>query len=327
MPEQSDAGVLELVRALTAEVRPQMPPPAVTLDSRFDDLGLGSLELAESLRRVQNAYGVALPAHLLSQAETPRDLLRALSSSRVPAGSGFGVPSALATAEASPAPAPATAVTLIDALDWHVGATPARTHIRILDEDGNADEVTYESLHRQAAAVAAGLLQDYDVMPGDRVAIMLPTSRAYFTTFTGTVLAGAVPVPLYPPAQPSQLAEHLRRHIGILRNAGAAVLVTVPEAVALGQLLRSNVDSLRQVVVPESLMGTPRGVLPRPRCLMVSRIGRPVTQPAIIDIKLASKDGRPIDRYRAQVEDVVTDHLSQIPQLIDRFVDGVISVT
>jgi len=52
-----------------------------------------------------------------------------------------------------------------------------------------------------------------------------------------------------------------------------------------------------------------------------------VTQPAIIDIKLASKDGRPIDRYRAQVEDVVTDHLSQIPQLIDRFVDGVISVT
>jgi acyl carrier protein len=304
-----------------------MPPPAVTLDSRFDDLGLGSLELAELLRRVQNAYGVALPAHLLSQAETPRDLVRALSSSRVPAGSGFGVPSTLATAEASPAPAPAAAVTLIDALDWHVGATPARTHIRILDEDGNADEVTYESLHRQAGAVAAGLLQDYDVMPGDRVAIMLPTSRAYFTTFTGTVLAGAVPVPLYPPAQPSQLAEHLRRHIGILRNAGAAVLVTVPEAVALGQLLRSNVDSLRQVVVPESLMGTLGGVLPRPRCLMVSRIGRPVTQPAIIDIKLASKDGRPIDRYRAQVEDVVTDHLSQIPQLIDRFVDGVISVT
>ena len=130
-------------------------------------------------------------------------------------------------------PAPVAASTLIDALDWHVGATPERTHIRILDESGGADDVTYAALHREAAAVAAGLLAR-DVMPGDTVAIMLPTSRAYFVTFAGVVLAGAVPVPIYPPARPSQLADHLRRHIGILANARATLLITVPEAVPVG---------------------------------------------------------------------------------------------
>ena len=161
-------------------------------------------------------------------------------------------------------PAPAAASTLIDALDWHVGATPDRTHIRILDESGGPDDVTYAALHREAAAVAAGLLA-HDVMPGDTVAIMLPTSRAYFVTFAGVVLAGAVPVPVYPPARPSQLADHLRRHTGILANARATLLVTVPEAVPLGHLLRSNVESLRHVVVPESLTGATGGALPRPR--------------------------------------------------------------
>ena len=46
------------------------------------------------------------------------------------------------------------------------------------------------------------------------------------------------------------------------------MLVTVPEAVTLGHLLRSNVESLRHVVVPESLTGASEDTLPslpRPR--------------------------------------------------------------
>ena len=173
-----------------------------------------------------------------------------------------GVISPVATVAGGPAPVAAS--TLIEALDWHVGAAPERTHIRILDESGSPDDMTYGTLHREAAGVAAGLLAR-DVMPGDTVAIMLPTSRAYFVTFAGVVLAGAVPVPIYPPARPSQLADHLRRHTGILANARAALLVTVPEAIPLGRLLRSNVESLRNVIVPESLIGATGGALPRPR--------------------------------------------------------------
>ncbi|MGB5149879.1 MAG: AMP-binding protein, partial [Mycobacterium sp.] len=259
---ERDALVLELVRGVIAEVHPHASRQAVTLDSRFDELGIGSLELVELLQRVQNTFGVTLPSELVGRAETPRDLLQAIAASHAPAQEDHGVvspPSAVAGS-----PAPATASTLIDALDWHVSATPERTHIRILDESGSPDDMTYAALHREAAAVAAGLLAR-DVMPGDTVAIMLPTSPAYFSTFAGVLLAGAVPVPLYPPARPSQLSDHLRRHTGILANARAALLVTVPEAVSVGRLLRANVEGLRHVVVPESLTGAMDADLPRPR--------------------------------------------------------------
>ncbi|MGB8505012.1 AMP-binding protein, partial [Mycobacterium sp.] len=173
---------------------------------------------------------------------------------------GVALPPAVGAGSAEPL----AASTLIEAFDWHVGATPDRMHVRILDEIASPDDLTYGALRQEAAAVAAGLLA-CDVMPGDTVAIMLPTSRAYFVTFLGVLLAGAVPVPIYPPARPSQLPDHLRRHIGILANAGAVLLVTVPLAVPLGHLLRSNVDSLRDVVVPESLTGATSGALPRSR--------------------------------------------------------------
>lgn len=100
------------------------------------------------------------------------------------------------------------------------------------------------------------------------------------------------------------------------------------EAVA-GKNPVTHVGKIYNIVardVAEAIVAAEPGIAAA-HCLMVSRIGTPVTQPAIIDIKLASKDGRPIDSYRTQVEDVVTDHLFRIPQLIDGFIDGVISVT
>jgi hypothetical protein len=55
------AAVLALVRGLLAEVHPHARPPAVTLDSPFEELGIGGLELAEVLLRVQDEFKVALP--------------------------------------------------------------------------------------------------------------------------------------------------------------------------------------------------------------------------------------------------------------------------
>jgi 1-acyl-sn-glycerol-3-phosphate acyltransferase len=263
--EERAAPVLALVRGLVAEVHPHAKPPSVTLDSTFDNLGIGSLELAELLLRVQDEFGVALPPHILASAETPRDLLQAVARGHPAIREDRGTVSLPATTPGGLVPE--TASTLNDALNWHVSATPDRTHIRILDESDDPVDVTYAALHQEAAAIAAGLIA-HDVMPGETVAIMLPTCRAYFATFAGVVLAGAVPVPVYPPARPSQLADHLRRTTGILTNARATLLVTVPEAVTLGHLLRANVESLRHVMVPESLTGASEDALPsfpRPR--------------------------------------------------------------
>ncbi|MGB8389855.1 AMP-binding protein [Mycobacterium sp.] len=259
--QECGPAILALVRGLVTEVHPHAAPPSVTLDSTFDNLGLGSLELAELLSRVQDKFGVALPPHILADAETPRDVVVAVARGRPTVGEDRRTVSLPATAPG--ALAPDTAQTLNEVLTWHVSATPDRTHIRILDDAGGPVDVTYAALHREAAAVAAGLIA-HDVMPGEAVAIMLPTCRAYFATFAGAVLAGAVPVPVYPPARPTQLADHLRRTTGILANARATMLVTVPEAVTLGRLLRSNVESLRHVVVPESLTSASEYVLPSP---------------------------------------------------------------
>ena len=260
--DERAARVLELVRGLTTEVHPHASRLAVTLDSPFDDLGIGSLELAELLMRVQGSFGIALPAHVLSSAETPRDLVRAVIQNGAPVAEDIAVVEPpVVTAGGS---APVAASTLIDALDWHVGATPERTHIRILDESGSPEDVTYQALHTEAAAVAAGLLAR-DVMPGDTVAIMLPTSREYFVTFAGVLLAGAVPVPIYPPARPpargSPAAPH--RHPRQCPSRAARDGPRGRRASAI--FCAANVDSLRHVVVPESLTGAPAERLPRHR--------------------------------------------------------------
>uniref|UniRef100_UPI0037041910 methionine adenosyltransferase n=1 Tax=Mesorhizobium atlanticum TaxID=2233532 RepID=UPI0037041910 len=60
---------------------------------------------------------------------------------------------------------------------------------------------------------------------------------------------------------------------------------------------------------------------------MVSRIGAPVTSPALVQVKLATRDGLPAIRMKARVEDIVTHQLSRIPQLIDEFIAGALSTS
>ena len=132
--EERAALVLEQVRKLTNEVHPHAARVTVTLDSPFDDLGIGSLELAELLRRLQDTFGVVLPSDLLASAETPRDLLRAVTQIKAPLAEDIGV--ALPPAVVAGSAEPLAASTLIEAFDWHVGATPDRMHVRILDEIG-----------------------------------------------------------------------------------------------------------------------------------------------------------------------------------------------
>jgi 1-acyl-sn-glycerol-3-phosphate acyltransferase len=243
---------MDLVRGLVAEMRPSGPYPVVTLDSGLErELGLSSLELAELVVRTQDAFGRTLPVDTLAAVETPRDLLREVRTARRGQAED---------ARPSPVPglpvapevhlmAPEAAPTLVDVLRQHGEMVPDRTHVRVLDETGVADELTYGGLNREAARAAAGLLER-GLAAGDKVAIMLPTGRQYFVTFMGVLMAGAVPVPVYPPARPSQLAEHLHRQHRILTNAQTTCMVTVPEAISLGRHLRSRIATLRDVLVP-----------------------------------------------------------------------------
>ena len=82
---------------------------------------------------------------------------------------------------------------------------------------------------------------------------MLPTGAAFFQVFLGALLIGAVPVPLYPPVRWSQIEEHVRGRAAILANCGAALLVTVPEAMFVGRMARAELPKLRRVISPDRL--------------------------------------------------------------------------
>lgn len=238
--------VSDLVRELRAG---QSTERMADLDSNLErDLGLDSLERAELLLRVEKAFDVRLPVRTIVTAETPRDLMRAVQagSAALPRESAT-----MPTRVAEPTAAvPERASTLIEVLRWHADEHPERTHLTLLTEsDAGAREqrVTYRQLHDEAARVAAGLAAN-ELEWGQSVAIMLPTSREFFAAFFGTLLAGGVPVPIYPPARRSQLEEHLRRQAGILGNCLAAMLITVPEARPVARLLRASTPSLKRIV-------------------------------------------------------------------------------
>jgi S-adenosylmethionine synthetase len=48
-------------------------------------------------------------------------------------------------------------------------------------------------------------------------------------------------------------------------------------------------------------------------CSMVSRIGAPVTSPALVHLKLATRDGLPASQLRPRVAEITAAHLSGVP--------------
>jgi len=260
---EAEAVVLGAVREIVTQVHSAELGRSARLDSSLDrDLGLASLELVELLSRLEELFDVHLPSTLLGQADSPRDLANAVLRATPSATSRR--PESLPTSPAVPGfGVPEQALTLLDALDWHASATPDRSHLRVLGDEGTEAELTYADLLRAGRSVA-GSLAAHGVMPGDKVALMLPTGAEYFASFVGVWLAGAVPVPIYPPGRPSQLEDHLRRQVRVLDNAGAVALVTVPEARSLARLVRAQVPTLTKVLVASELSTSGEERLPMP---------------------------------------------------------------
>ena len=253
LTQQPVEALLGVVRQLMSELHPHRPqPPSVTLDSLLDrDLGFDSLERMELLHRLEQVFGVHLPEQDVVNAEVPRDLLHALRRAG-PAEQTEDVATAVDLEPQAVGEAPSAAGTLIDALAWHVRHHPERPHITLVGDGDQAEVITYADLQVAAEAVAAGL-QARGLQPQQTVALMLPTGREFFAAFFGILLAGGVPVPIYPPARLAQIEDHLRRQIRILANAGIVALITVSEAQSLARLLRAQIDSLHSVLTVEAL--------------------------------------------------------------------------
>jgi 1-acyl-sn-glycerol-3-phosphate acyltransferase len=260
LPTDASAdALLEVIQTLARELHPHRQSiGSVNLDSSLErELGFDSLGRVELLQRVERAFGVQLPDQLLATAETPRDVLRALTAADARSRMVHTTPAKTLSLSEADAP-PTRAGTLVDVLAWHVQAHPTRPHLYFYGDHDVAEEISYAQLHAGAVGVAAGL-QARGLQRGQTVAIMLPTSLDFFYSFYGILLAGGVPVPLYPPARLSQIEDHLRRQASILDSARASSLITVAEGQRLARLLGAQVEGLRSLVTVQELSSTGDG--------------------------------------------------------------------
>jgi 1-acyl-sn-glycerol-3-phosphate acyltransferase len=245
VPAGVEPRVLEVVDAFVAELGSQPVRGRVALDDVLDrDLGIGSLERVELLARLEDAFAVRLPDTVLGEADTVRDLAAAVGgggTAITPAAAERAAPLAAGVA------APESAGTLVDVLRWHAEHAPDRVHLLLRLDDAGEQPITYGELWARARAVAGGL-RARGVERGESVALMLRTEPGFFDAFFGVLLAGAVPVPIYPPARPGHLEEYAARQVRILDNARARLLVTFPEVEHVAGFLRARVRSLRGVV-------------------------------------------------------------------------------
>jgi S-adenosylmethionine synthetase len=62
------------------------------------------------------------------------------------------------------------------------------------------------------------------------------------------------------------------------------------------------------------------------QCLIVGQIGAPITEPAMLQVRLAMRDGMPIDRVRPRVAEIASDHLARATTLVQDFIAGKIAV-
>ncbi len=264
VPDELEGQVLDVVADLVAELRGrENRRPIGAHDSLERELGISSLERVELLVRLERAFGIRLGDTAMSEADTPSDLATALLT----ASPGIAEPRP--SVRHDPAEAirsPAAARTIVEALEWHAGRNPDRVHIHLRQDDGSETPLTYGLLWGESIAVANGL-RARGLGRRDTVAIMLRTEKAFFPSFIGTLLAGCVPVPMYPPFRADRIEEYAQRQVQILRNAGAKLMITFAEVERVATLLLGQAPSLSAVVTSDALIesGSDAAVPSHPR--------------------------------------------------------------
>jgi fatty-acyl-CoA synthase len=243
------------------------------------ELGLGSLERVELMLRLGDACGVRLPDKVVAEADSVQDLIDAIvrEESRAevhntahatvhPTSQGGTAPAVAAPTPARAPDSPALrsdleesirrAETLTEILRLRGLGEPGRAHIHLYEENDQLRTITFGELYERASAVAYELL-NRGFAPGQTAAIMLRTCAEFFWSFAGVLLAGGIPVPIYPPFRADRIAEYATRQANILRNAEAQFLITWRQAEGLARLLQPRVPSLREVLNAQKIAATP----------------------------------------------------------------------
>ncbi len=242
--------LLSITRQLLVDLEHQRALNVVSMSADLQrELGIGSVEKAELLHRTEQAFNIALPEILLAEAETLQDLAEAIKKANplLKPSMGEHVPHLKASIID-----PQSATTLVDLLYQYGKQEPNRPHIYLHHSHGEEDIISYGKLLESATAVAQGLLHK-GLTPQQTVAIMLPTSHDFFSAFFGVLLAGGIPVPIYPPFRANLIEEYIKHETKILTNANTQTLITFPAVSTLSNVLRQYVSCLKEITTVSEL--------------------------------------------------------------------------
>lgn len=242
--------LLDILTAQLQEMGAERALKRLSIQAKFEyDLGLDSLDRVEYIHRVEDAFGREFSPNVYAEVSSISDIMKLLQSTKP---SRIEKHIEIVTAPRAQSTKPAEASTLIESLLNHVEQDPMRPHIYYQAEDGSEKIITYGDLYTAALGVASGL-SERGLKPLETVAIMLPTSEDFFYAFFGILLAGGVPVPIYPPFRPNQIEEYVQREAIILRNAGVRFLITFPQAETLSHIIQGFIPSMKSVLTVASL--------------------------------------------------------------------------
>jgi fatty-acyl-CoA synthase len=139
------------------------------------------------------------------------------------------------------------------------GAARSAGEIVFVDVREHETKLAHAELYERARRAASGLLAR-GIAPGDRVAIVAPTSPEFFDGFFGASLAGAVPVPLYPPVRLGRMDEYHARSAAMLRAARVRLVLADSRT---SRVLGRTIEAARPELGCEPLAGiqaTPRAL-------------------------------------------------------------------
>lgn len=244
--------LISITREFLLELEAERAVQAITLEASLErELGIGSLGKTELFQRIEKVFSIRLPENAMIKADSLVDLAKIIQqispASSIPTDTQQFSP-ILETLSLNLT----TATTLLDVIRIYAAKEPKRPHIYLQNELGKEQIIHYGELLEKALLVANGLWKR-GIQPGETIAIMLPTHEEFFYTFCGILLAGAIPIPIYPPFRPDQIEEYTKREAKILKNAQARILVTFSQAKSLSQILRTFIPSLKEVVTLNNL--------------------------------------------------------------------------
>lgn len=264
MKKLSNQEIEKELLALTSQLLAESGEPQkrqIKMDASLSrHLGIDSLGRAELFQRIEKTFGVSVPDKLLAEAETLDDIAKFLQS----ASPSISKPTRqeIITSHGEKANVnPSHVKTLLETLLLYGEKAPNKAHIYFQKEDGQQEIITYQQLLHASLRIANGL-RLRGLKEGETVAIMQPTHPGFFYTFFGTLLAGGVPVPIYPPFRMHMLEAYAKTEARILGNAEVRVLVTFEEAEKLSHLLKAFVPSLKYITTVDELLHSDELTMP-----------------------------------------------------------------